>query len=362
MPKTGIRSYETKTRGRRWLAYYDHNKKKVLRRGFRTSREAERWRAEAMTSARSPADTKVTVGEWLRAWLERHRSHIRPSTHVTYEGSVRLWIAPYVGMVRLVDLSHRHIEAMHNAALEQGCSPRTIRRNHTPLRSALEDALRDGIIPSNPASLVRLPPLHKTEIDPFTCEEMTAFLDGNRGHRLYPVYHLALYSGLRLGEILALQVGRDIDLLARTLTVRETRRQGVVGPPKSKESARRVMLGPTAVKVLGEAISDKPWGELVFPVSPEFVSHSMTQACKRAGVKRLRMHDLRHTHATLLLAAGQSLRAVSARLGHASAAFTLQVYGHVLPGMDEEIAAASETIFSANVSKTYHELSETDAR
>ena len=349
MPKTGIRPYETKTKGLRWLAYYYRDSRQVLKRGFRTSRQAERWRADALVSVESPADTTLTVGEWMSEWLERHRVHIGPSTRQRYESSLRNWIIPHIGMVRLTALTHRHIEEMHGAAIRVGRSPQTVRRNHMPLNTALKDAVRDELIADNPASQVRLPRLRKKDIDTFTQQEADGFLNGNLKHELYPVYNLALYSGLRLGEIMALRVGRDIDLVGQSVAVREKRRKGVIGPPKSRESARIVILAPEAMEVLAKTIADKYEGGLVFPGNPDTVTRSMAAACKRAGVKRIRFHDLRHTHATLLLAKGANIKAVSARLGHASASFTLDVYGHVLPGMDGELAQQTRTLFSNTI-------------
>ena len=356
MPKTGIRSYHTKTKGLRWLAYYHRDGKQVLRRGFRTARQAEQWRAQSLTSVESPADSNVTVAEWVTEWLGRHRGRIRQSTYERYDGAFRNWIVPHLGPLQLRSLTFRHIEEMHDAASQAGRSAQTVRRNHSPLRTALQDAVRDGMIPHNPAVLVRLPPIQPAKTDPFTAAEALEFLEGNRDHRLYPVYHLALYSGLRQSEILGLRVGRDIDLIARTVTVREIRRHGVTGLPKSRHSSRQVALAPVTVNVLSDAISDRLSGELAFPLSQDLVSHSVPSACARAGVKRLRFHDLRHTHATLLIAAGDNIRAVSARLGHSSVAFTLQVYGHVLPGMDEELAESSASILNRdsikNLSRT----------
>ena len=241
-------------------------------------------------------------------------------------------------MIRLTSLTYKQIEDMHDTMIRAGRSARTVRLSHAPLRGALQDAVRDGVIPNNPAVLVRLPPLQKVNIDPFTAQEAQDFLDHNRGYKLYHLYHLALSTGLRMGEILALRVGRDIDTIHQIITVRETRRYDVTGPPKSRESARKVMLSTVAMNVLVEAIAKTSWGEWAFPFTNNYVSLSMTKACKRAGVKRIRFHDLRHTHATLLLASGANIQAVSARLCHSSSAFTLAVYGHVLPGMDEELA------------------------
>ena len=305
-----------------------------------------------MASTESPGDTTLTVGEWMSEWLERHQTRIRHSTHEGYKSAVRNWIVPHLGTIQLAALTHRHIEAMNQAVIEAGQSPQTVRRHYSPLRSALQAAVRDGLVSHNPAALVGLPPTQKPEINPFTTKEARAFLGGNRENQLYPIYHLALHSGLRLGEIAALRVSRDIDLTERTLTIRETRRQGVTGRPKSRESARRVSLAPEAVEVLREAVAHRPRGELAFPMDPGVVSRSMPGACDRAGVKRVRFHDLRHTHATSLIESGENIRAVSARLGHASSSFTLQVYAHVMPGMDEQLAEASGILFSTDAINT----------
>ena len=354
MPKTGIRSYETKTKGLRWLAYYYRDGKQVLRRGFRTSRQAERWRSGALTRATSPADTTISVGGWIIEWLDRHSGHIRLSTHTRYDVALRTWILPHLGLIRLAALTHRHIEAMHDSALRAGRSPSTIRQNHAPLRAALQDAVRDGLIPHNPAVLVRLPPMLKADISPLAVTEARVFLTSNRLHRFHPIYHLALNSGLRLGEILALRIGRDIDLATRAISVQETRDIGGTGPPKSRQSNRRVVIDEETAAVLARAIAGKQLGALAFPESQYAVTQSMGRACKSAGVKRVRFHDLRHTHATLLLASGANMRAVSARLGHASVAFTLQIYGHVLPGWMRPWQRQLGKYFRPTLSKLYH--------
>ena len=351
MPKTGIRSYETKTRGRQWLAYYRRDGRQVNKRGFRTAKAAERWRADAMINAASPADSRITVGEWVTEWLERHRQNIGPSTYERYDTSIRIWIVPRLGMVRLVRLTHRHIEAMHMEALATGRSPDTVRRNQSPLSMALNVAVRDGLIPSNPANVVRLPKRQEREIEPFTLEAMHRFLAANREDELYPVYHLALWTGMRLGELLALRVGRDIDLFGRVVTVREKVRRNITGPPKSVKSRRAIPISGEATVVLGRAIQGKVEGELAFDFKPDAVSHSMEAACKRASVKKVRFHDLRHTHATHLLAAGENINAVSARLGHSDVGITLKTYAHILPGMSEGLGEATERVFGGNAIK-----------
>ena len=349
MPKTGIRSYETK--GRQWLAYYRQGGKQVNKRGFRTTRAAEQWRADQLINARSPAESRVTVGDWITKWLERHRNEIGPATYQRYDGVLRNYIIPYLGPVRLSVLSHRHIEAMHFDTVSMGRSPSTVRNNHAPLRLALAMAERDGLIPSNPASLVRLPKQRETEIEVFTLEEMYHFLDANQNEEFYSVYHVALWTGMRLGEIMALRVGRDIDLFSRVIIVREKVRQGITGPPKTRRGRRRVPISNEAAVVLGQAIHDKADGELAFPFDPGSVSYSMDAACRRARVKSIRFHDLRHTHASHLLAAGQNVNAVSERLGHADVGITLRTYAHVLPGMSEGLGEATQRILGRGATK-----------
>ena len=290
----------------------------------------------------------MTVGKWLAEWLGRHRARVRSSTHTRYQAALRTWVIPSLGLMQLKALTHKHIEAMHEVAIQAGRSPYTIRQNHAPLRAALQEAERDGLIMRNPAASVHLPRLEKTEVDAFTQGEAQRFLAANEKSPLFPVFHLALQSGLRLGELLALRVVRDIDLDSRTITVREARRHDVTGAPKSKSSTRRLKLSLRATKVLANAIAEKPDGALAFHWKTDLLSRSMDQACALAGVKRIRFHDLRHTHATLLLASGANIKAVSARLGHASVAFTLDVYGHVMPGMDEALADKAGDIFEQN--------------
>ena len=341
MSKTGIRPYETKTHGTRWMAYYRKDGRQFFKRGFRTAGKAERWRAEQLISKESPEDSAITVGEWMTEWLHRHRWQIKPATYIQYEASIRNWIVPHLGMIRLVRLSHKHIEAMHQEAI-RSLKPSSVRRNHAPLNVALNIAERDGLIPSNPAKVVQLPPEEHYEIKPFSSDELGVFLGANIGNPLYSIYHLAAYSGLRQGEILALRVGRDIDIEHQVITVRETTGFRGTGTPKSRRSRRRVGIGPTAAAVLADAIKGIADGDLAFPYDQHVVSKSMGQACSVASLPYRRFHDLRHTYATLLLTMGENLHEVSYTLGHSDPGFTLRTYAHLLPGRDRALADATE--------------------
>ena len=134
MPKTGIRSYTTRTQGQRWLAYCHRDGKQVLKLGFRTGRQAERWRSEALTKAKatSPQDSRLTVGEWVGEWVERHKPRIKTPTYRHYQEAVSNWIIPHLGTIHLTSLNHRHIEAMHEAAVREACPSRTAARTRRP--------------------------------------------------------------------------------------------------------------------------------------------------------------------------------------------------------------------------------------
>ena len=136
--------------------------------------------------------------------------------------------------------------------------------------------------------------------NPFQATKLGVFLGANIGNPLYSIYHLAAYSGLRQGEILALRVGRDIDIEHQVITVRETTGFRGTGTPKSRRSRRRVGIGPTAAAVLADAIKGIAAGDLAFPYDQHVVSKSMGQACSVASLPYRRFHDLRHTYATLL--------------------------------------------------------------
>jgi integrase len=307
-----------------------------------------------------------TVDQYLASWLETVRPTLRESTWIRYEKFVRVQLRPAVGGVQLNKLSAQQVQALYAALLEQGLSPTTVHHLHTVLHHALKDAQRLGLVVRNVADLVDPPRMAERVMHVYTPEQAQALLAAARGQRLEALVALALTTGMRQGELLALRWG-DVDLTSGTLQVRHTRQQTRdgfrQGPPKTRSGRRRILLTPTAIASLraqhvrqaaerlqvGAAWRDE---DLIFTtgvgtaLDANNLRKQYVALTQRAGLPRGRFHDLRHTAATLLLLQGVPAKVVSEMLGHASIAITLDLYSHVLPEMQSSAVAAMERLIA----------------
>lgn len=254
-----------------------------------------------------------------------------------------------------------HVRNLYREKLDRGLSSSTVRKMHGVLQKALDQAVSDGLIPRNAAKGIRLPRGKKKVIRPLSPEEARTLLDAAHGDRLEALYVLAVSTGLREGEILALR-WEDVDLEVVVLRVSWTltREGGKVslGPPKTKNSRRTVSLTDGAVEALRAHLTRQleemervgslyRTGGLVFAnevggiVNPSNLrNRSLRAVLKRAGLPPIRFHNLRHTCATLLLSRNVNPKIVSEMLGHASIAITLDTYSHVLPNMQQNAVRA----------------------
>lgn len=313
-------------------------------------------------------NSKQTLSEYLDLWLEtiaKPRLHKR--TFGDYKDLMRLHVRDALGKIKLSDLKAVHIQKLYGELQTvKNLSPRRIRYVHAVLSSALKKAVELDVLPRNVAKLVQLPKQTKKEMDVLTEEECKMFMNALKGERLETMFSFALATGMRPEEYLALQ-WKDVDFDKGTATVR----RAVIRLPKSKwyfselktkSSYRTLPLPETLVKEirthrrkqneerlkLGAAWQNH---DLVFPseVGTPSTHSNITQVFKRvlknAKLRTsLRLYDLRHTHATLLLKAGVHPKIVSERLGHSTIALTLDVYSHVLPSMQAEATAQLETM------------------
>ena len=307
----------------------------------------------------------LTVGEYLDRWLsDSVRGTVRQTTYERYECAVRLHIQPALGRIKLKSLTPMHVRGFYREKLDSGLAPATVHKLHVVLHKALRAAVADGLIPRNATAELNLPSITREEIDPLSPEEARRFLEAARDDRLEALYVLAIATGLRQGELLALN-WEDVDLERGVLRVRRTltRTGGKVslGEPKTKKSRRSVNLTSAAVKSLHAHLSRqleemermgslyRPGG-LVFAnetgglINPSNLrNRSFARLLKRAGLPpTTRFHDLRHTCATLLLSRNVNPKIVSEMLGHSSIAITLDTYSHVLPTMQESAIRALE--------------------
>lgn len=318
-----------------------------------------RQRSTARTLAVQENDE--TVGEYLESWLWSKQS-LRPSTHTSYETHVRRYLTPHLGRLRLDSLRSTDIDRTYRLLRGQedgdGLSVATLRRVHATLMSALNTATRRGLIDRNPAVTVELPRPTRIRVDAWSAEEFTRFLHLTQHDRLHPLYLVLGLVGLRRGEAVALR-WVDMDLNGGTLRVEQSAvrvaRTVIVGPPKSATSARTVAIDDETARRLHwhaarqrleilRATGVKQHPELVFTtvdgraLDPAYVSRHFDRLITRHGLRRIRLHDLRHTSASLGIAAGETLIEVSRRLGHSSITVTADIYSHVSPVVARESA------------------------
>lgn len=319
------------------------------------------------------APDKTTLGAYLTdKWLPAQKSQLKHSTFDSYRRTIELHVLPTLGQVPLARLQSEDLDGLYARLLESGrrngagggLSPASVRYVHRILRKALNDALRKGSIARNPAATADPPRRAGTgqserEMQVWTTAQLHAFLALISAHRLAPAYVLAAHTGMRRGEVLGLR-WQDVDLSNARISVRQAvvavayqlrisdvktdtaRRTIDIDDPvvaelsawRKRQAEERLLVGP-AFKDHGLVFA-RPDGR---HIHPESFSRTFDRVVARSELPVIRLHDLRHTHASLLLRAGVPVKVVSERLGHASPGFTLNVYQHVLPGMQAEAAA-----------------------
>lgn len=305
----------------------------------------------------------LTLGSYLDRWLANIRDTVRQRTWERYEQIARMHLKPAFGKKKLKNLTPTHVRSLYREKLDSGLASRTVQYIHVTLHKALKDAVSDGLIPRNVAEAIKAPRPKKKEINPLNPEQARAFLEAARGVRFEALYVLAVHCGLREGELLGLDWD-DIDFEADTLSVRrtlsETRTGHIFEAPKNGKG-RSIKLTQGAADALRSHRKQQNeerlrvgsnWEDhgLVFPSqkgttmnAKNLTARSFKPILKRTGLPRsVRLHDLRHTCATVLLSRGVHPKFVQELLGHANISITLDTYSHVLPSMGNQTAAAME--------------------
>lgn len=291
--------------------------------------------------------SKMTVKEWLAFWIENFkRLSLKPKTFEVYKQMIDCHIVPKIGHVTLKDLNALHLQRLINEKFEDGMASASVRKMHNIISSSLNQALTNDMIPKNPAKAVTLPTLSQKEIKYFTEDEQKRFFEAVKGDTLYPLFVLAAHSGLRIGELLALNWG-DIDFKKGTVSVTknsitvedfegESGKKNITkiqDTPKTKSSIRKVPLSDTATQVLKNH-KQKSNTLLVFCtkkgtlLNARNVERSFYRIVEKAGIEKCSFHTLRHTFATRLFEKGTPAKIVSEFLGHSKVAHTLDIYTH----------------------------------
>jgi integrase/predicted RNA-binding Zn-ribbon protein involved in translation (DUF1610 family) len=341
--------------------------------GFATRTAAQAALTTVLSSLQAGAYTErsdVTLGEFLlEEWLPVAQSTIRSTTHASYTTHVQKHILPTLGRVKLQKLTPVMINALYGQLLKNGkvcgsggLSASSVRRVHATLHRALGDAVRWDRLFRNPCDAADPPRPQGTadeKTQAWTTQELRQFLEAVEHERLYPLWLTLAMTGLRRGEALGLRWA-DLDLERARLSVRRSlvpiNGTVEVHEPKTSRGRRLVALDPFTVSVLRawsrrQKEEHLEWGPawidsgLLFTrtdgklIHPERVSKAFRARVKKTGLPQIHLHDLRHTHATLALAAGVHPKVVSDRLGHATVAITLDIYSHAVPALSEEAAA-----------------------
>lgn len=312
---------------------------------------------------------RLTTGAYLGQWLGKSApASLRPRTLAGYQSIAQRHLMPAVGHVPLAKLNGAHVQELVNGLVAGGSSPQTVRNVHAVLRRALGQAVRWGILSRNPAAAVDLPASRSFDVRALAAEDGRAVLDAVRGDQLEPLVTVALATGLRQGEALALR-WQDVDLEAGQLTVRHSlhRSRGsvVLSEPKTRRSRRTVTLPAFAVTALrrqrdwfqaqSRLLAGSDWQEAGYvfttsrgtPMHAADVTRRLQRLLAAAGLPRMRFHDLRHGAATLLLAQGVHPRTVMETLGHSTIAVTMNVYSHVVPALQREAADRLDAVLGA---------------
>lgn len=343
---------------------------KQIQRSFsgKTQKEVrEKMQAAAVevNTGTYTAPTKMTVGQWLDIWSTEYMANLKPATVSIYRGNIKNHIKPALGAVYLADLHPHTVQTFINGL--EGLSSSSVRLAYKVLHMALEKAVALDYIPKNPASKSVLPKSEQKTIKPLDDEETAAVLAAAKGSRIEHLITVALFAGLRISELLGL-TWDSIDMKKRIITVdkqlaRVTHREsGVLISPKNGKT-RIIAPASSVFAALKEQKRKQAelqlqagslWNNqynLVFtaedgsPLSQSSASEDFKKVLTAAGLENngIRFHDLRHTYAVNAIRAGDDIKTIQGNLGHASAAFTLDRYGHFTERMKQDSADRMES-------------------
>lgn len=346
---------------------------------------------KALTRATASVDagtfvepSRITVGQWLDVWHAEYVGNVKPATAAKNEQDIELYIKPAIGSMLLQKLQPPAIQKMYNdlrrigrkipiegkkAPAAKPLSPKTIRNIHGCLHRALQQAVLLGYIRVNPSEVCTLPRIEKAEIRPLDSAEIGAFLKAIVGHPLGALYKVAMFTGMREGELLGLTWDR-VDFKRDTIRIDRQllrpRKKGdefKFGPLKNDKPriitpaqfvmdtlkehrktqlAQKLMVGPQWEDGPGYVFTNETGGHLSYQV----VLTWFKKLQKKAGIEPRRFHDLRHTYAVAALRAGDSIKSVQDTLGHHTAAFTMETYAHVTEEMRKESAARMQAFIT----------------
>ena len=366
--KNGSVSYQLTAEGDRDPISGKRERKYKTITGTKKQAEAElRKMISDLETGNITTPSAMKLSNWMDTWLTTYLPHIEQTTRDDYKDKIKLYIKPTLGHIPLKALKNTDIQAWINSLNDIGKSPKTIRNVYNNLNAALKQAVVLRMIPYSPCEGTVLPKLQKPQTNVYNIAMIQQALTVAGDLATYVIILLGASVGLRRGEMAALQWS-DVDFVKKTISITKNRvhtTQGIIEKsPKTKAGKRTITIGHDVANALRDvkaiydkAVANKPGfkdlGYVLFKENGEaFHPDSLTQKWERFVAKQnlppIRLHDLRHSNATAMIAAGINAKVVQHRLGHANVSITLNTYTHVLPEMDQEAAdTLNNALFSS---------------
>ena len=333
----------------KWLIQYRYTdwqgkRRKSTKRGFASKREAEEWLRNFLITQKADFDMKFE--DFWKMYCADMETRLREHTMRTKKYIVELKILPYFGNKRVNDITAADIRQWQNELIKMGYSPTYLKTINNQLSAIFNYAVRYYDLKSNPCAKAGSMGKSKAEeMDFWTVEEFRKFIDSVMNKRLSYMAFMTLYwTGMRLGELLALNP-KDVDLEKRTISITKSyQRLGkndVITPPKTPKSKRVITIPEflaADIKDYMDSLYDLQEDDRLFPITKYYLEHEMQRGIKESGVKRIRVHDLRHSHASMLIELGFSPLEIANRLGHEKVETTLNTYAHLYPNKQTKLA------------------------
>ncbi len=345
-----------------WYAVYRDGSAQKWERAGSSKRLAEKLlvkRINQINAGTYQEFETILFDEFAAKWLSDYaKVSVKESTFISYESIVRLHLNPYFGKQYLHRISTSDIQKFVSEKITNDrLSPKSVVNILIPFKEMFKHAVVWRYVKRDPSLYVKRPRLEQEEMDFLEPSEIRLFLE-NVNTRYYTLFLTAVLTGMRRGELLALKWG-DIDWNSNQISVRRSIFRGEFVNPKSKNSIRRIVVSPVLRSALEQhrLVWGKPESDMLFSngngssIDPEnLIKREFHPALDRAGVRRIRFHDLRHTFASLLISQGENIKFIQSQLGHASAKTTLDRYGHLMPNLENDAARRlDKTVFGNSV-------------
>ena len=333
----------------KWLIQYRYTdwqgkRRKSTKRGFATKREAEEWLRNFLITQKADFDMKFE--DFWKMYCADMETRLREHTMRPKKYIVELKILPYFGNKRVNDITAADIRQWQNELIKMGYSPTYLKTINNQLSAIFNYAVRYYDLKSNPCAKAGSMGKSKAEeMDFWTGEEFRKFIDSVMNKRLsYMAFMTMYWTGMRMGELLALNP-KDVDIEKKTISITKSYqrlgKKDVITPPKTPKSKRVITIPEflaADIKDYMDSLYDLQEDDRLFPITKYYLEHEMQRGIKESGVKRIRVHDLRHSHASMLIELGFSPLEIANRLGHEKVETTLNTYAHLYPNKQTKLA------------------------